>query len=320
MTRVGGLPAAISPVTLTTTGPDGLDGDRRGVARHRLDLAFDRDRRRLRTPVDRRRLAGASRGDGDVDDVLVHPDRRDQPIVPFAEGVEQPVVDRDVAVDLRDAGLADIGGELVESGEGIAALDDRSTGEAGVGVVMIDLGEAVEGQRPVGLVAQPEAEIARRDEDEVAAEHAIRHLAGAVDRGVEPVVRPIGVEAGGDAVDLHDRARRHALLARLVDQDLARRGVGQTNSPGRMLVDRLCLDLGNERGDVVGDRWTGDVGRRLRKRAAGRRKTRQKKRRESHGCAMASGRTETHSWNSSGSKGSAASSASASDQSTSFDL
>ena len=82
-------------------------------------------------------------------------------------GCEQPVVDDDVSANPLDAGGLDLAGKLVERGERVAALDDRGAGKARVGVVVVDLGKTVEGERPVRLVAQPEAEIARRDKDEV---------------------------------------------------------------------------------------------------------------------------------------------------------
>jgi hypothetical protein len=127
-------------------------GDRRDAVDHLVG-------RRERPRVDGRRLAcRRARRDRQVDEVLVDPDRGHQAVGEPVVHVEQAVVDHDVAVDLRDAGRLDLGGQVVEPGHRVALGQDGA--RELVGVAVVDRRQVLVGQRlAAGLLAQAQGQI-----------------------------------------------------------------------------------------------------------------------------------------------------------------
>ena len=101
--------------------------------------------------------------------------------------VEQPVVDDDVALDLRDAGGGDLLRQVVHTRQRVGTHLDG--GQTGVGVGVVDARRRREGHGPVRLLPQPHREVTGRHEHEVALHGAVADGAGAEHRRVERVVR-----------------------------------------------------------------------------------------------------------------------------------
>ena len=208
---------------------------------------------------------------GDVEEVLVDPDRRHDAVGPAGIRVEQAVVDDYVAVDLADPGRAHLARELLDAGQRVRMRHQRRAGSA-VGVAVIELRRGVVRLRPVRSIAQAEAEVARCDEHQVAAQHATTNAPGAIDRRPEAMARSVVVQDSSRAVELERRARREQLLGVLRDQHLPSLRVGDEQTPRRVHVSGLCLDARNDVGHARRDRCRGRrqrvdrIGRRRRQR------------------------------------------------------
>jgi hypothetical protein len=114
---------------------------------------------------------------GEVDDVVVDDDRRDDDAgskFTFAFG-EETRIDKDASFDSRDAMGGDLLGEFAGDGERVSRNDLRA-GRCAVGVI-----DVLESERTIGLDAVREIGIATRDEDEI--------RTAAIDLGVEAKVR-----------------------------------------------------------------------------------------------------------------------------------
>ena len=159
-------------------------------------------------------------------------------------GREQSVVDDNVTVDARDAGGADLLGEVVDAEQWILRGEDR--GAESVGVVVVEVG-VLHGIRVDP--ATTEHEVAAADEDQVAVESALLvDRAGAVDRGGDGVVGAECVEGEADREQLAGGSgERHRVRFEGVEL-LAGRHVADQQSPGSVGVTRLLHDLG----DAVG--------------------------------------------------------------------
>src|SRR5882757_5655875 len=100
-------------------------------------------------------LAGAGGVDGEVDYIVVDEDGPEVELVAEVPGLEETVVDDDVAGDLLDAGGGDLPGEGGVSGEGV--------GRSGVGVaesVGFVVVEVADGDGAVGVGAAAHGEVA----------------------------------------------------------------------------------------------------------------------------------------------------------------
>ena len=162
---------------------------------------------------DLRGATASGRAHGDVDQVLVHPDRRDGPVRPSGELGEQAIVDRDLA-DLAHSGATHVSRQGAERAERPSAHARHVL--QGVRVVVVGEGE---GERAVPATAQPEAEVARGDEGE-RRHPAVADPPDPVDRRHEPSIRTQRLERRGAGEELrerpwHEQSVRVALVDRL---------------------------------------------------------------------------------------------------------
>ena len=189
-----------------------LDPDRR-LERHqgRAHLGLDFEEIGPGMCLDGRVGAGIGAGrDEQVDDVVVDDDGGDDVgALPLPRStIEEAVIDQDLAVQVADAGLADLAGQVLESSEGVGG-GDAGRGAEPVGVGMVGVAED---HLAAGAGASAQCRVALGDEDQIALEPALDDFAAAVDRSLEAKIGPEHGEGGSTGVKLRRGRRREQLL------------------------------------------------------------------------------------------------------------
>jgi hypothetical protein len=183
--------------------------------------------------------------DGEVDYVVVDEDGEEIELLAEVVGLEETVIDEDVAGDLPDAGGGNLLGQISVPGEWIGF------GEVGVaervGFVVVEVSE---GYGAVGVGAATHGEVACGDEDEVAMKcTGGGDVAATVDGGVVGVGGTDFVHEFADGEDLADRADEKLMRGFGVDDGLAGGEVDDAKTPSGVFVGGLVEDGFDARGE-----------------------------------------------------------------------
>ena len=214
-----------------------------------LDVCLDAERFGFGPPFHVGRLTRFARGDRDVDHVVVDVDRSQR--AGSAAGtfgfVEQSVVDEHVTAHSFDAGLRNLRGEIVQSGQRVLRREFRLRAAAGIGVIAVGEGDLAGFSRP-----STERQVAAGDEDQIAGEFSfVVNLASANDWSFKAMVGSKCVESTCDRETFRRARGGEELFAVPLVTDLAGFQIDGEQTPMSLLVLRRVHQLADLRRNTI---------------------------------------------------------------------